>query len=402
MIFFAHYSNAEVIDSTEKTIGRLKDMIARAGEDYPSIEAIAVKEKKSGEEILIPISYIENFGYPEITLKARLEKIEPYIQTEKDFRIYKDVIDKQIVDIAGSRVVRVNDIQLSKVEDRLRILSIDISFRGLLRRIGLDKWKISKFFPLHLIDWKSVQLINGALKLKTVSHDLQKLHAADLANIVEELSPKQGLSLINALEPEKAAKVFQELNPNQRRFLIDILGEERAKAMLDNIPMDDLVDFMKTLSYKESKKILSYLKKERLEKVEEFIKYPNDTAGGLMTSDFIKVKPDWTIGDTIKYVKEISARFRSIFFVYVIDETDKLLGVVSVRTLITKDETETMKKIMKPLRKIHIIHPHTRIKKVAETMTKYNLYSIAVTDKTHKLLGIVTVDDVMRCLMPYS
>ncbi|MBI5152150.1 magnesium transporter [Candidatus Peregrinibacteria bacterium] len=402
MIFFAHYLNAEVIDPTERTIGKLKDMIARADEDYPLIEAIVIKERKSGEEILIPISYIENFGYPEITLKARLEKIEPYNPTDKDFRIYKDVIDKQIVDIAGSRVVRVNDIQLGKVEERLRVLSIDISTRGLLRRLGLDKWKISRLLPLKLIDWKSVQLIDGALKLKTVSKDLQKLHAADLANILEELSPKQGLSLINALEPEKAAKVFQELTPNQRRFLIDILGEARAKTMLDNVPMDDLVDFMKTLSYKESKKILSYLNKERLQKVEEFIKYPNDTAGGLMTSDFIKVKPDWTIGDTIKYIKEISPRFRSIFFVYVIDETDKLLGVASVRTLITKDETDTMKKVMKSLRKIHVIHPHTRVKKIAEIMTKYNLYSIAVTDKTHKLLGIVTVDDVMRCLMPYS
>lgn len=402
MIFFAHYSDADVIDSTEKTIGSLADMIARAGEDYPLIEAIVVRELRSKKEILIPISYIENFGYPEITLKARLEKIEPYSPIEKDFRIYKDVIDKQIVDVAGSRVVRVNDIQLGKVEDRLRVLSIDISVRGILRRLGLDKWRISRLLPLQLIDWKSVQLISGALKLKTVSHDLQKLHAADLANIVEELSPKQGLSLINALEPEKAAKVFQELNPNQRRFLIDILGEERAKTMLDNVPIDDLVDFMKTLSYKESKKILPYLRKERLEKIEEFIKYPNDTAGGLMTTDFIKASPDWTVGDAVKYLKNVSPRFRSIFFVYVVDEGGKLLGVVSVRTLIAKNETDLLKKVMKPLRKIHIVHLRTSVKKIAEAMTKYNLYSIAVTDKSHKLLGIVTVDDVMRCLMPYS
>lgn len=402
MIFLAHYLNAEIIDSTERTIGILKDMIARAGEDYPSIEAIVVREAKTGAETFIPISAIENFGYPEITLNSRYEKIEPHQPSEGNFWIYKDIIDKQIVDVAGSRVVRVNDIQLGKIEDNLKILSIDISTRGILRRLGIDKWKISKIFPLKLIDWKNVQIINGALRLKTASKDLQKLHAADLANIVEELSPKQGASIINALEPEKAAKVFQELEPKQRRFLIDLLGETRAKTMLDSVPTDDLVDFIKTLTYRESKKILSYLKQERKNKIEEFIKYPNDTAGGLMTPDIIKADPDWTIGDAIMHIKEISPRFRSIFFIYVIDKDNKLLGVVSVRTLIIKGETEPLKKVMKPLKKIHVVYPHTKVKKVAEAMTKYNLYSIAVTDKTHKLLGVVTVDDVMRCLMPYS
>jgi len=191
------------------------------------------------------------------------------------------------------------------------------------------------------------------------------------------------------------------LDPKQRRFFLDFLGENRAKQIFENIPMDDLVDFIKTLRYKESKKILSYLKKERQKKVEEFIKYPNDTAGGLMTSDFIKVDQNWTVGDTLKYIKTVSPKFRSIFFVYVTDENNKLLGVISVRNLIVKDELMPIKKAMKPLKKIHFVHPHTNVKKVAEIMTKYNLYSIAVTEKG-KLMGIVTVDDVMRCLMPYS
>lgn len=400
MIFFAHYLNAEVVDATEKTIGKLKDMIARGGEDYPFIEAIVAED--GGENIFIPISCVENFSYDEITLKMRSEKIEKYEKSEKDFWIYKDIVDKQIVDIAGTRVVRVNDIQLGKVEDRLRVLGIDISARGLLRRLGVDKWRLFKKLDPKLIDWKNVQLVNGALRLKTVSKDLQRLHAADLANILEELTPKQGISLINALEPEKAAKVFQELNPLQRRMLVDLLGENQAKTLFENVPTDDLADFVKTLSKRDSKKIFSYLKKEKRRTVEEFVEYPNDTAGGLMTSDFVKVDPNWTVEETINYVKEVSDKFRSIFFVYLVDDSEKLLGVVSARTLIVRDFSQTLKKIMKPLKKIHTVHPSTSVKRVAEIMTKYNLFSIAVTDKRHKLLGIITVDDVMRCLMPYS
>lgn len=402
MIFFAHYLNAEVIDSTEKTVGHLRDMIARAGESYPIIEAIVIRESHSRKNVFIPISAIENFGYPEITLKARYEKIEKYTPSENDFWLYKDIIDKQIVDVAGTRVVRVNDVQLGKVEDSLRVLAIDIGAKGLLRRIGMDKWKIFKFFEPKLIDWKNVQLINGSLRLKTISADLQKLHAADLANIVEELAPRQGLSLLNALEPEKAAKVFQELNPVQRRFVIDLLGEQQAKTMLENVPIDDLVDFIKTLSFKESNRILSYLKQEKRQTVEKFIEYPNDTAGGLMTSDFVKVDPEWTVGETINYLKQVSKKFRSLFFIYLTDSEDKLLGVVSVRTLIVKDLIDPLKKVMKSLKKIHVVHPNTSVKRVAEIMTKYNLFSIAVTDKNHKLVGIITVDDVMRCLMPHS
>ncbi len=401
MIFLAHYLNSEVIDSTEKTIGRLRDIIAKTDGDYPFIEALVVEDYVKKGDLFIPISHVENFGYPEITLSARYEKIEPYESSDKDFWIYKNVVDKQIVDIVGTRVVRVNDVQLGKAEDRLRVLGVDISTKGILRRIGIDKWKVFKILQPKLIDWKNIQLVEGALKLKTVSSDLQKLHAADIANILEELSPKQGSSIINSLEPEKTAKVFQELDPKQRRFFLDFLGENRTKQMFESVPTDDLVDFIKTLRYRESKKILSYLKKERQKKVQEFIKYPNDTAGGLMTPDFIKVDQNWTVGDAINYIKTISSKFRSIFFVYITDDDNKLLGVISARNLIVKDGATPIKKAMKSLKKIHVVHSGTSVKKVAETMTKYNLYSIAVTEKG-RLIGVVTVDDVMRCLMPYS
>ncbi|KKQ71449.1 MAG: MgtE integral membrane protein [Candidatus Peregrinibacteria bacterium GW2011_GWC2_39_14] len=400
MIFFAHYLNAEVVDATEKTIGKLKDMIARGGEDYPFIEAIVVE--KGDKQMFIPISYAENFAYDEITLKIRSEKIEQYKSSLKDFWLYRDIVDKQIVDISGTRVVRVNDIQLGKVEDRIRILGIDMSTRGLLRRVGVEKWRIFRSLEPKLIDWKNVQLVNGALRLKTVSNDLKKLHAADLANILEELTPKQGISLINALEPEKAAKVFQELNPMQRRLLVDLLGEDQAREVLDNVPTDDLADYVKTLNLKETKRIFSYLKRDKRMTVEKFIEYPNDTAGGLMTSDFVEIDPDWTVEEATTHIKNISNKYRSIFFVYIVDKAGKLFGVISARTLLIKDPMDPMRKIMKPLKKIHTVHPATDVKKVAEIMTKYNLFSIAVTDKHHKLLGIITVDDVMRCLMPYS
>lgn len=402
MPYFSHLVNSQVSDSADEVIGRLEDVLIKVKPgDYSSLEYIIIKQRHHKKRIIIPYDAVENFSNEEVSLRTLFSKIN-FLENEPEgyIRLNRDVMDQQIVDVAGARVVRVNDLRIGDFEGKICVLGIDVSFKGLLRRLSVSGLDFFDFFKVNLIDWRKVQPVEGVLKLDGVSRDLTKLHPADIANIIEDLSVKQGSNLVLSLDKNMAARVFEEIDPDIQKTLIGQLSPEHAARISERMSIDEFVDLLHSLPEHQSKQLLDYVEQERMKKIKKLLSYEDDTAGGLMTTEFLAALPDDTVFGTIEKIRHLSESFRSANYIYVIDEKGRYKGVISFRRLIVADGDEVLKDVMKKTVHLPLLHPDQSIKSVAHLMTKYDLNSVAVVDDDNKFLGVVTVDDVMRVLVP--
>ena len=402
MLYLSQLLNRKVKDSAEVTVGRLKDIVVRSRPGiYSPLEFLLVKNKR-GEECFIPYDYVENLSERAVGLKNLIVKV-PCAEPEGELIfLVRDCLDQQIMDTDGARVVRVNDLQIGLFKDKMCALGLDISFKGLLRRLGLDDLDWLDWFKVNLIDWRKAHPVKGILRLDTISKGLIKLHPADLANIVEDLNIKEGSKLVKALDLDAAAQVLEEVEPELQKNLVSHLGAEEAVKIVEKMSVDEITDLVKMLPKMEAEKILSLLKMGSSGKVTALARYGDDTAGGLMTTDFMTARPNWTVRETIDEIKKKSDTLRSLLYVYVTDSAGNFEGSVSLRALITSADAEALKDIMKQPSPLSTLKLDQKVNRIIEVMTKYNLYTAAVLDEKNKLAGIVTIDDVMRCLAPHA
>jgi len=400
MLFFSHVLDAEIRDSADKIVGKLTDIVSQPRGKYPLLVALIYKDRETKSLLTIPLNVVENMGRGFVSLKTLIEKVKPYEIHPKDIQLKRDILDKQIVDIEGSRIVRVNDLRFGLINDELHILGIDVSGLGILRRLGLDRLRIFSFLLPHFIDWEKIQIVGKSLKLTGLSSELVRLHPADLANILENLNLHTSQKLLVNLDTEIAAKVVEELEPHVKHNILKRLEKKQLAGLVTHMSINELVDHIKTLPKIEQRHIMVHLTERKKKTVQNLINYPDDVAGGLMSTEFIKASPEWTVAEACEHIQKISDSFHSIYFLYVVDNDGKLLGVVSLRKLLVTQSNVKLGKIMKHLRKQQRIDVNTHLNDIARLMTKYNLFSVAVTDQNNQLVGIVMVDDIMRKILP--
>ncbi|MEK9165335.1 MAG: CBS domain-containing protein [Patescibacteria group bacterium] len=402
MPYLSQLLNNKIKDSGEEVAGRLADiLIAPQLGIYAPIKFLMIKQRSQKKDILIPYEYVETLGQKTVTLKTLTASIPTQDAAASDL-IYlrRQVMDQQLVDISGARVVRVNDVRLGMFEGQMSILGIDVSLKGLLRRLGFEWLDFGNVWKTNLIDWRETQPVKGFLRLNIISKDLKKLHPADLANIVEDLSLKQGSRLVNFLDAKQAAQVLEEINPDLQKILIKNLGPKRVNKVLAQMSPDEMTDLLKSLPRKEAELFLQKIKDVSAQKVDKLIKYPDNTAGGLMTLDFMSARPNWTVAKTILEIKKTSPSLHYLLYVYVTDNNGYFYGAISLRWLLISPSEIKIKKLLKKYPTYSLLRPNQRIPEIVNMMTKYNLFTAAVVDKKNKLLGMVGVDDVMRCLAP--
>lgn len=398
MIYISQLLKTKVKDSSDAVIGRLKDILIqpKPGEYAPLLFLLVIGPRR--KEMYIPFEYVANVGHDEITLEKLITSI-PQAQPKGDYVYMEhDLFDEQIVDVEGARVVRVNDLKLGTFKGETSLLAIDVGFNGIVRRLGLG-WLTGELLSDKLIDWRNAQRVKGALQVDTISKDLTKLHPADLANIIEDLSTKHGERLVQSLDVDTAAQVLEELEPRLQKILVNRLGAENASAILGKMSVDEVTDLVQMLPTKEAEKVMATLQGDKLGSVESLLRYEDDTAGGLMTTDFVKGFPEWTITRTMDEIKKYSS-LHSVLYVYVVDHDNVFLGAVSLRRLLTAKNNQTLGVLLKQLHPISTLKPDFSVRDIVRVMTKYNLYTAAVINQYDHLLGVVTIDDVMRCLHP--
>ncbi|OGL88945.1 hypothetical protein A3I42_00720 [Candidatus Uhrbacteria bacterium RIFCSPLOWO2_02_FULL_49_11] len=402
MLFLSTLRNAPVYDSSFVLVGKYKDIIASVVADqYAPVKSLVVTLIKGKGELIIPWNVVENASRVGIHLSTLLTRVAPVQENGIDIRLREKVLDHQIVDITGARVVRVNDLQLGTIEGRMCVIAIDVSQKALLRRLNLDWVDLFNLIPVKLIDWRQANLVSGSVQVAALSKDVVHMHPADIATIVGDLNVNQGSELVKSLDLATAARVFEEIDPETRRILVKAMSPDKVALITDKMPLDEVVDLLKSLPAATCKELLSHLQSSRAATAERLLQYANHSAGGLMTTEFIKCSLTRTVAQVIEEIKKRSFTFRFIHYVYVVDEENRFVGVASFRRLITSDPNQTVQEVMRDRRGLKVLRPEQPLREVAVIMAKYKLFSAAVVDKKRQLLGVITMDDIMRQLVSH-
>lgn len=404
-IFVSEVYRKPVLDQTGEEIGKLRDIIVGIGEPFPAITTLVVASGK--ETYLLPWDMINLFNRRVISANARMDSIKPASVQQTDILICRDLLDKQIVDINGAKLVRVNDLELGDVKGKLCLVAADIGLRGLLRRLGVEK-RGEKFFSLFnyklqhkLIAWHYVQTIEPKVSRLTLTVSRQKvssMHPADLADIISEVSQKERTAIFGSLDVDTAAEALHELEPRVQVDIIDDMSKERASDILERMPPDEAADVLGDLPEAKAQELINLMEKEDAEDVQELMEHEEDTAGGLMTTEYLAFPPDMTVEEAIKELRLEAPNVETIYYLYLVDQEGHINGVLSLKHLILAMPQTLLSDIMiTPAKTISL---ETGEKDVAEFISKYNLLAAPVVDENNVLHGIVTVDDVVDFLLP--
>jgi CBS domain-containing protein/sporulation protein YlmC with PRC-barrel domain len=404
-LFVSEVYRKPVLDQSGEEIGKLKDIIVGQGDPFPAITALLVSAAKQFH--VIPWQQVNLFNKRVISVNLVRSELQPGEPPATEIRMCRDLLDKQIVDIHGAKLVRVNDLKLGDVNGKMCLIAVDIGLRGILRRIGLEKqgermfslfrYRLSK----NLIGWHYLQPVEPKLSKLTLTVSRQKvsrMHPADLAEIISEVSQKERSAIFGTLDVETAAEALHELEPSVQAGIIDDLGKEKASDILEQMPPDEAADVLGDLPEEKAEELIKLMEHDEAQEVKELLEHEEDTAGGLMTTEYLAFPPDMTVDDAIRELRLEAPDVETVYYLYITDDQERLIGVLSLKDLILARSERSLRDIMKS--QVKTLSLEAEQKDVAEFISKYNLLAAPVVDEQQVLHGIVTVDDVVDFLLP--
>lgn len=402
MVFLSQVVGKPIIDGGGVTVGRVRDLTARIGDEpYPPVTGVAARQGR--RDLLIGGDLVAEISDEALRLSVSEADLRPASRGQNEILLGRHVLDRQLIDVGGRRVIRVNDIQLAPAERGYAVVGVDVSPQAILGRLGLRRFA-GRSASRSVLDWADVEYFATdapALRLKPSHQRLSQLHPSDIAQIVDAVSYRQGAEILDSLDVETAADAMEELPPERQADLVRGMDEERAADIIERMAPDDATDLIADLEDEKARALLALMEDAASEDVEELLAYPADSAGGLMTPDFARVLPDMTVGEAIEHIRHLPFEPELIYYVYVVDSLDYdtpiLLGVVSLRDMILAGLDRRMDELM--VADIHAAAPDTPAEDVARVVGEYNLLALPVLDEG-QILGIVTVDDVMETLLP--
>jgi CBS domain-containing protein len=406
MIFLSELLRATVVDVRQHTVGTVRDLVARMGEPYPRVTALVVSHR-GHEALIVPWNAVRQYTEREVSLRepeAELGKHEP---GEDELYLSRDVLDKQLIDTDGRRVVRVNDLQLTNVGGKLLVVGVDIGGRGLLRRLGVEELGKRVARMLHrdwaqkFIAWDTVETLRGDgrnLRLRMSYKKLARLHPADIADIVEQMSNADRQAVFASLDDETAADTLEETDETIQAQILERLSLERAADILEAMAPDEAADLLADLPPERRAELIAAMQAEEAGNVQELLAYEEDTAGGLMTPEYVAIPQRLTAAQAIERIRELEPEAESIYYIFVIDGQERLRGVLSLRDLIIASPETLVSQFM--IRKVISVPLNASPDEVASLLAKYNLLAVPVVDGQDRIQGIVTVDDVLAEVLP--
>ena len=394
----------KVFSDKGNAIGKIKDIIVDVSFIRPKIIAIKLKIGRTSRIIDFSNVIISKInGQYSIKCHA-LEDID--VSQGNTMSLVKNVLDKQIVDMDGRKVVRVNDLKLAVLSNGTYTVAVDVGIEGLLRRLGIAKpikkiiKPIGMSVPSKLILWEEVETIdfsNAGIKLSKSYAKLATLHPSDLADIIEDMDDKTQAAVFASLDEEKAADVLEELETDDQINLLESLSIEKAADVLEKMPADEVADILNELEEDKAEQLLSEMDNESSEEVRELMEYAENTVGSLMTTDYISFNQSMSVDDTINELRKQKPESDTIYYLYVLDDNEKLISTVSLRDVVISDPGTKLYQIMN--NKVVYVFDHDKIDSIAEIITKYSLLAVPVVDEEMKMLGMVVIDDIVYDLL---
>ena len=404
MVFLSEILGAEVIDVEQRRAGRVRDVAVATAEPYPIVTGVLLNPRRG---LMVPWSTVRTIAGREIALRTRREDLRLQAVPEQDIWLARDVLDKQVIDTDGRRLVRVNDLQLQASGGQLLLVGVDIGARGLLRRLGAEgvarrlSRLLGRNIPQRLISWDAVDPVQSdeqSMKLRISHRKVAKMHPADIAEIVGQLGGRDRAAIFDSLDDETAADTLEESTDEIQAQILDRLDDERAADILEAMSPDEAADLLGDLPEERREQLIAKMAEDEAEDVEELLLYKDNSAGGLMTTDFIAVPVTLNAGQTIERLREREPEADSIYYVYVIDEQEHLLGVLSLRDLIVAKPGTPIADLM--IRRVVSVPSDASTEDVAAVMSKYNLLAVPVVDREDRIQGMVTIDDALDTVIP--
>jgi len=393
-----------VLDATGEAIGTIHDVAIATREVFPRVTSLAFVGPDKTPFMLSWRKFVASIDEDQVTLTvARPELRFSYLQPD-EVLLSRDLLDKQIVDTQGMKVVRVNDLKLSESKNQLRLLGAEVGVRGILRglspaleRVASAAAKlVGRELSENLIAWNYMDLLDRDLshvQLSVTHKRLHELHPADVADVLEQLSPAQRAAVFEHLDNTQAALTVAELEDELQADVIDDLGGQRASDILELMDPDDAADIIGDLPYDKAEALLRLMGVQEAGTVRSLLGYREKTAGGIMTPEVTTVTEEMTVEQVIEHIRSEAAESETIYYIYVVDGERRLDGVISLRDLVVAQPGTLVSEIAE--RDVFTVGPDDDQEGVAETMSKYDLLAVPVVDETGTLLGIVTVDDAL-------
>lgn len=395
MIFLASILDQPVQGKSGEVIGKLDDLIVRLDQHYPTLSGLVVRDGR--RRFFVTARHLQAFNGA-AKLASSTVDLQPFARRDGEVLLRQDVLDHQLIDVTGRRIVRVNDVQLARVEGSFRVIGIDISPQALLRRLG-PRALAGRIVGRQIIDWADAQYLASAAPVQLkVSYDrLAELHPVDLARIVDALSYRESAEIVAALDNETAAETLEEVSDERVADLLEGMDQERAADILEEMTPAAAADALEDLADEVAEQLLARMEPEEAADVQAHLAFDEDSAGRIMTTDFVSIAPGATVGDALAAVRALEEVPDPLLAVYVTGP-DSLLGLVRLRNLILADPATPVAEVMDG--DLPTVHPEDRAEDAARVLAEYNLLAVPVLDRDGRMLGIVTVDDALAVLLP--
>jgi magnesium transporter len=402
MAYLSEIIGRPVIDLDGKSVGKLKDVVVRIWAEFPHplIEGVTIEDKH--EIRSLPFAAIAALLSPVVPLQYRSDEIPEFEIKEDDILLSRDVLDQQIIDTDGARVVRVNDVELMRVNGTIYVINVDVSWVGILRRMGWVRMAgfLSRHLSLKGISWDDVELLrrDQAMQLRVPAERLHELHPADLAEIVSDLNKLESGQLLDKLDVRHLADTLEEVEPDFQKEIISNMSDEKVADVLEEMEPDEAADLLADLPKARKEDLLALMEKVDADHVRKLLAYPEDTAGGIMTTEYASIRPNLAAAQAIESLRSMADEVETMFYVYVTDEEDHLLGTFSLNNLIFAKPGAMVKDFM--VTRVVSVNLNDDQETVAQTVAKYDLLAVPVVDEENHLHGIVTADDALDKVIP--
>ena len=387
-------------DSAGSRLGKVADLIVRLGGDhYPPVTGVLATV--AGRQVFVPAEAVGDIGIRHVTLTQTRLDLQPFERRPQEVLLKEDVLDRQLINVDGARLVRTNDIEIARVEGWYRVVGVDTSPRGFVRRL-VPRRVAGAVGAGTMLDWASVEPFTGhvpTVRLRIPHPKLARLHPAEVADLVEAASHREGEEILAAVsaDVEREADVFEELDDQHQVEFIEERSDAEAAALLARMESDDAADLINGLSEERREPILLLLPSVQQRRIRALLGYDPTTAGGLMSPDFLCLFTQATCQEALDRIRRASAPADSLAWVYVMNERHRLKGAVQVVELLRADPNAAVGEVAEAAR---AVRPDADLEEVARVMTDFDLTVVPVVDDEQRVIGVITVDDVLEIVLP--
>jgi CBS domain-containing protein len=390
----------ELLDARGLRLGRVEDLIVRLGGDhYPPVTGLLARV--AGRAVFVPSDAIEVIASDRVVLRESRLDLQPFERRPQEVLLKEDVLDHQLINVEGARLVRTNDIEIARVEGWYRVVGVDTSPRGFLRRLVPRRFAGSIGTGAFL-DWASVEPFTGhvpTVRLRVPHPKLARLHPAEVADLVEAASHREGEEILAAVraDGEREADVFEELDPQHQVEFVEGMSNADVAALLARMESDDAADLIGDIDEERREEIIGLLPHVQQRRVRALLGYDRSTAGGLMSPDFVCLYSQATREEALDRLSRSTGPAEALAWVYVMSQNHRLRGAIQVVDLLRAEPQRSLAELVEPPRRVRT---DADLEEVARLMTDFDLTVVPVVDEEERMLGVITVDDVLEIVLP--